>query len=528
MTLLTLFIASLWLFAAAADYAGYLYYWQLKWYRWDRFLDFLRSVQGKQFFFRKSFIVRSLIAVGIFLVPIVEGTLLQQIIVLFLCADLLHILIYKRAKKTFKRPAMSGKALVILGITILLELGAFFFVAWEALLLLIIVRPVTISFVVRCIDFLTGLIKKIYFLRARKKLARYKQLKVIGITGSYGKTSVKDMLASILGEKFVVKKTPRNVNSDLGVSRYILNTDFSDTDIFIVEMGAYNVGDIKLVCDIVNPTIGILTAISEQHLSLFGSIENIQTAKYELLRALPVSGYGVTNMDNVYCREFLDELSVPVETFGIEKANAPTLLLQNITSTLQGVSGDAVMSQQTYEIRTNLVGEHNMYNVAACLLVAHHLGMTDEEILSAVAGLERPERSLHAFQYGRATIIDDSYSSNPDGFAAALNVLASYPNDQKRIVITRGMLELGERSDQLHVEVGKRIANVADELVIYTPDAVGSLTKGVRDSTKTTITLITDVDELMSYMQAVKESNAVVLIENRIPESVKKELQQHA
>ncbi len=524
-------LAILWFIATVIDYAGYLYYWQLKWYRWDRFKDFLHSRQGQNFIFRKSFIMKSLFAIIIFFWPLNEILVIKQLIFVFFILDIIYLLGYKRSKKILKRPVMSAKATVILITAIIFEAFLVLYIRdWHGVLLLILLRLFTLGIIVRLIDLTTGLIKKYYFIKAKKKLVHYANLKVIGITGSYGKTTVKEMLYQMLSPKYKVIKTPRNINSDIGISKFILESDFTDTTIFIVEIGAYNNGDVALICDIVHPTIGVLTAINEQHLSLFGSIQNIQSTKYELLRALPKDGSAITNSDNPYCREYLDEIDAEVLTFGTEKEYHPTLLIEDIQTKPAGIycKGTVHLEDEdvTREIQTQLQGEHNVYNLSACILVAMKCGMLRDEIVNRAEKLKNPERSLRVYDYGDTTIIDDSYNSNPDGFKAALQLLTKYPTNRKRIVITRGMLELGEKSDELHEKIGGEISFVADELIIITPDFIEPLRRGIVEKYRTMIHIKTDVNDLLMYMKSLKETDAVILIENRIPTAIKKEINQ--
>ena len=159
----------------------------------------------------------------------------------------------------------------------------------------------------------------ILYFKSDKQTAQYPDLTVIGITGSYGKSSVKEFLGHFLETEFSVIKTPRNTNTEIGVAQFVLASNFADKDVFIVEMGAYRPGEIKLICDMVRPSIGVLTVIAEQHLSLFGSIKNIQSAKYELLRSLPTNGFAVTNADNAYCTELLDTLDGSARSKHLER-----------------------------------------------------------------------------------------------------------------------------------------------------------------------------------------------------------------
>ena len=533
-TLLNITIAILWFISASFDYAGLCYVWQLKWYRLDRFRDFLSTKRGKEFLSRYSLLYRGIIAIMVFFWPLNNIETLKYIIVIFFLTDL-SVNAYRFLERKVQRPQFSIKALLIILISMGIE--ATWLVLskdWQILILALILRLFTVSIVVLILNVVTKIIKKIYIIRATKKMQQYKNLTVVGITGSYGKTSVKNFLSKILSNKFNVIKTPQNINSHFGIMRFILNNDFSDKDIFVAEIGADEIGDVKLICDIIKPKVGILTAINEQHMSLFGSIENTQTAKYEILRSLPDNGLAITNSDNKYCREFLHELKCEVPTFGVDEEFKPTLLIKDIKTNDEGVYCKAEITNKDgtadeREVQTKVYGEHNMMNLAPCTLVGLFFGMTRDEIIISDTDPQDMTRSLAPLQYGKSIILDDSYNSNPDGFKAALEVLNSYKSCQKRIVITRGMIELGDKSYEIHEKIGGEISFMADELIIITSDFVDPLKRGsVSSKFNLNIRIITEPKELLKYIKSLKETSSVILLENRVPQLIKDEIKQNA
>jgi UDP-N-acetylmuramoyl-tripeptide--D-alanyl-D-alanine ligase len=401
---------------------------------------------------------------------------------------------------------------------------------WVVLLVLLILRFFILTSVVYLFSFPTWALKRYYIAKAAKKMLRYPNMVVVGITGSYGKSSVKEFLAHFLSTTLRVEKTPKNINTEMGVARFILNTDFLNTDVFVVEMGAYRPGEIKLICDMVRPKIGILTVIAEQHLSLFGSIKNIQAAKYELLRSLPKDGFAVTNADNPYCTEFLDTLVVKeVETFGTEPDNAPDCLITDVETHDDGIICSGTYHGKTGGIVAPVIGAHHVYNIAAASMVAVYLGVADNDIVEAAKTLPIDiQGSLKKYMYGKATILDDSYNSNPEGFKAALDVLKSVSHGKKTVVITRGMLELGGRSKELHEQIGGEVAFVADELVVISKDFFESLRRGAGSKYRTNVVLKENHDELVQYLRKLKEESVYVLLENRMPSAVIQELSQYS
>lgn len=517
---INIIIALLWLASALADFFEYTYIWQLKEYRMDRFRDFLTTVQGQKFLNRYQFFWRSFLSIIIFFWPINDIVVLKYLLITLFFVDFI-ILLYHKVKRGLIRPVFTHKAILIILVSLLSESLIFIYSQdWILLLLLLIIRFFTLSFWVWIVNQPTIWIKKYLIKKATKKINRLKNLTVIGITGSYGKSTVKKFLAHILSQKFSVIHTPGNINTEIGVAKFILTNDFSDKNIFIVEMGAYTIGEIKLLCNMVKPKVGILTAINEQHLSLFGSIKNTQKAKYELLESLPTDGLAITNGDNPYCTEFLYKLKSQIKTFGFEKENNPDLLVTDINTTPEKTSFSYTYLGKEYQIESNILGDHNALNLGACKIVADFFKMNNNEIKEAIKTLPRITEPI---KYGNTTIIDDSYNSNPDGFKAALNFLTTFKNKRK-IIVTRGMLELGKETDYLHEKIAGEISFVADELIIIRPDFADALKKGIVPKFGTKVRTIFNDQDLLNYFKKIKKEEAVILLENKIPTIVMNEI----
>lgn len=521
LSAINLTIFFLWLLSAVIDYSEFCFIWQLKEYRLDRFRDFLSTKQGKSYWVKYRLLWRSFLAIIIFFWPVNDVLTIKYILVILFVVDLAQNS-HKVFRSSLTHPKYTVKALVIIFASILTEGLVFILLRdWTIFLLLLICRFLTISILIIIINRFSDLVKKYMVYRATEKMTNYKNLIIVGITGSYGKSTVKKFLHRILDQKYHVVSTPRNINTEVGVSEFVLSTDFSGVEIFIVEMGAYRIGEIALICKMVRPKIGILTAINEQHLSLFGDIEKTQQAKYELLKSLPADGLAVINFDNAYCREKIKELKCAVQSYGMDEENRPDCLIKDVIANLDGINFTAVIGGGPVSFVSPIIGEHNIMNIAPCLLVAKKLDVPMETIKSAVATLPP---SLKIFKYGNCDIIDDSYNSNPNGFRAALDVLNKYPAEKKRIVITRGMLELGSKSDEIHERMGEEISMAADELVIITPDFVESLSRGVAGRFKTNVVYKFNHNDLLFYIKSQKDIQAVILLENRIPANVMQEI----
>jgi UDP-N-acetylmuramoyl-tripeptide--D-alanyl-D-alanine ligase len=516
------FVGVIWMISALFDYTFFTYYAQLKEYRFDRFQDFISTKAGKTFLFDFRMIWRTVIVATLYTFVgdmLTTATFLLIIIVIDLIPK-----IHQIKKRRIKRPKFTYKALLIILLALTFEFVIYYGVSLTNIILLVFVfRFFVAVFTVLLINIPTFFIKKLYIHLATAKMNKLSELKVVGITGSYGKSSTKEFLYHILSNTFDVVKTPNNINTEIGIAKFILKTKFTNKKIFIVEMGAYKRGEIQAICSMTNPIIGILTAIAPQHLSLFGSIKNICKSKHELLRFLPKNGLAITNSDNPYCRKHMHEFIAPVQTFGTESEYSPTLLIEDVKNTKNGIEATSNLLGEKRTIEASVVGAHTILNIAPVYLAANFLGIPMNDIDGRLKTLPIGQGSIKKRTYGNAIILDDSANCNPEGFKAALDVLNTYPSDKRRIVVTRGMLELGDQSDELHEQIGGEISFVVDELVIITPDFVEPLERGVVRKYNTNVKKIFEPMALVEYFQSLKNENVVVLLENRMPSSIKKE-----
>jgi UDP-N-acetylmuramoyl-tripeptide--D-alanyl-D-alanine ligase len=306
-----------------------------------------------------------------------------------------------------------------------------------------------------------------------------------------------------------------------------LQTELQNTDVLIIEIGAYKIGHIARVCKYIRPNISILTAINEQHVSLFGSIKKTQQAKYEILRALPNNGLGIVNGDNNYCTELLHTVQASVKTFGKTGLNTDCELLSlDLKPNISTAQINFASKILTLKIPTHIV--QYMTNILAAILVAKEKGLTDEQIQHSVYNLTLPTQGLRVYNYGTATIIDDSYSSNTDGFKLALDRLHAYPSSRKKVLVTRGMIELGTLHNDIHKNIGYKIAKIVNEVILITPDAADSITQGIKEkNSNIKIQYIYDAKKIVAMFKNFKDTSAVILIENRIPELLKTELKKY-
>ena len=283
---------------------------------------------------------------------------------------------------------------------------------------------------------------KRYINKAKKKINKYPNLIKIGITGSVGKTSTKFILNSLLAEKFDVCITPHSFNTPMGITKVVLDYLKPNHEVLITEMGAKQIGDIKFLCDIVNPTYGILTGVGSQHLATFGSLENIAKTKNELIESLPKDkGVAVFNGDNNASLPLYEKCQT--EKFLTSQTdNTAFVHAENIKVTNKGISFKLCIGEESIICKTKLLGQHNLQNILLCCALAHKLGLTMEQLKIGIAKIEPINHRLELKNENGLIILDDSFNSSVEGSKSALDVLKLFENG-KKIVVTPGLIELG-------------------------------------------------------------------------------------
>lgn len=365
-------------------------------------------------------------------------------------------------------------------------------------------------------------INRHYYNEAKKIMESHKELIVIGVTGSFGKTSTKNYLASILAEKYNVLVTPGNFNTLLGVVRTIREHLRPFHQVFIVEMGAKQPGDIKEICDLVHPTIGIVTAVGEMHLETFKCVENIQKTKFELINSLPTDGLGVMNIDSALLRSFNGVTSNCKKiTYAVE--NNADFRADDVKYSGNGVSFTLSANEERYESR--LLGAGNLLNILGSIAIADHLGVSIQKQKSAIARLQPVEHRLSMRRSGGITILDDAYNSNPMGAGMALEVLRNFnvAEGNKRIVITPGFVEMGSRQYEANRQLGKDIAKSCDYAIIVNATNREAIVKGFTEhcDSKDNIFLADSLNMAHAHLAGILKVGDVVLYENDLPDNFK-------
>ena len=355
--------------------------------------------------------------------------------------------------------------------------------------------------------------------KAIHKIKSMKSLKVIGITGSYGKTSSKNILNDILNIKYNSMPTPKNFNTPFGLMITINNYLDKFTDVFIAEMGACQAGDIKELCDLVHPKYGIITKIGMAHLATFGSRENIQKTKFELIESLPSDGVGILNGDDDWQRSYKIKNNCKIKWIGINSKDVD-VRATNITLSPKGTIFDCYFKgdDKPYKFETQLLGYNNVYNILAGIALGREFGMTIEQLKAGVAKVKAVEHRLELKRNGDVTIIDDAYNSNPTGAKMALDVLKMMPG--KHIVVTPGMIELGDEEYSKNKEFGTQIADSCDEVILVGAEKTKPILEGLKEKgyDENKIHVINDVLKAFPLIQKLKEKETYVLLENDLPD----------
>lgn len=361
--------------------------------------------------------------------------------------------------------------------------------------------------------------KRWYINDAKRILKSRPDLKIIGLTGSYGKTSTKHILGRMLSEKYNVMITPGGVNTTLGVVRTIREQLKPDAQIFVVEMGAKKTGDIREICELVHPDTGIITSIGPQHLNTFGSIENIIHTKFELADEVQNNGGMLyLNLDNPYIAAQSDGYTY--KGYGVESPDC-AVSAKDISVSRHGLSFTAVAGGREIPISTKLLGMHNVLNILAAVAVCSDLGLSDTDIRYAANRLTPVEHRLQMKPfYNGAILIDDAYNANPAGSLEALRVLGSFA-PMKRIVVTPGLVELGVREADCNRALGEACAEYADQIIFVGQERSKPLLEGAQNKgcDLSKIQVVKTFSDAAVLLRTMCDQNTAVLFENDLPDN---------
>lgn len=357
-----------------------------------------------------------------------------------------------------------------------------------------------------------ALIYKREAVKCEKTLKSKNNLIKIGITGSCGKTTVKKYLLEFLKEKYMVYATPKSFNTPMGICLAVKDMP-PDTEVFIAEMGAKRKGDIAELCNIVKPSIGVITAIEKQHLETFGSLENIKNTKNELIEGLATDGYAVFSADSEGSRELFERAKVKKSCVGIKGDGKATA--RNIRYEGGRLFFDLILGGKKFPIKSKLIGRHNVTNICLAAAVAMRLGVSPPSIARRVKELIPPEHRLNIISGANGvTVIDDGYNANLKGIEGAAEALGSFGGS--KYAVTSGIVEAGAESREMNERVGETLAKTADYIV-----AVGKNSEAILDGARknncegVSVKTLDEAKEILK--KRVKRGDTVIFI-NDLPD----------
>lgn len=482
MEIVWLLMVGFWSLRIVGNLLTYVHLWWVKEYRFDRMLIHLRTAQGKRIFF-----------------------------------------------PFWKRPPLSPKTITVTLLSGVVLLGFFSLLPLSLFLRFITIDIATFPLtwiVVGLLKLPTLVYHEVLITIAVRKLRAHKPMMVVGITGSYGKTSTKDYLTSILSNRFRVLKTEASKNSPIGIAETVIRQLRSDHEIFVVEMGAYKRGEIARMAKMVRPQIGIITAINPQHQDLFGSLETTMRAKYELVQGLVGQGTAIFNADDkrtCQMAEWAKRDGREVWWWSREETKASFgerfFAARDIKADFSGVEFTCVAGKEKVKVSAKVPGEHQVSNILAAMAAAVALGMKLREAAAAAWQIKSAAKVMELVKgVNGSMFINDTFNNNPAAAKAALSFLSK--NKGRKILVFQPMIELGSFTESSHEEVGEHAARVCDGIILTNTNFQEAFTCGVRKVSKNTPVMVLAPTQAAAYIQARAGKGDIVLFKGKEAEHV--------
>lgn len=377
-------------------------------------------------------------------------------------------------------------------------------------------------------------VQKKFRQEAQEKIRDYAP-KVIGITGSFGKTSVKHILGHILKAQAPTLVTPGSVNTPMGITRIIREQLEPQHRFFVVEMGAYGPGSIARLCALTPPDMGVITAIGHAHYERFGTLDTVAETKYELARAVIDRGGKMIVHERTLRFDHASKTweanpsrfvvcgdQDPADRAGGESEfpGPDDLEIRSVVQKPKGLEVQILWRGQAHTLGAPLYGLHHGHNIALAFAAARELGVEAADIQTALQSLPQIQHRLEVKPQGDGTvIIDDAYNSNPVGFQAALDLLACMETGGRRILITPGMVELGRAHEEAHEKVGRVAGRACDVALVIRGERIPSFIRGFRETAgEKPLHEFGSFAEAQKWIFANKKPGDVILIENDLPD----------
>lgn len=484
--------------------------WQTKEYRFDRMLVHLKETKEGGSLLFSPFSLLKWAALVLYIPVALDDNLIPyfSIFVLSVYSFTALSVFNELREKRFKRPKLTIKALIISFLSLIFALGLFFIPLFTLRVWVVIVDKVTtlfIAFLIFVFSYPTELFYDFQVEKARGKIKNLRKLLVIGVTGSYGKSSTKEYIASILSKKFKTAKTYGTNNTKIGVAKNILKQVSKDTQIFVAELGAYKKGEIEEICNMVNPKIGILTAVSPQHASLFGGIANTIEAKYELIKSLPKNGIALFNGNNSIASDLYKKTEIKKIIYKVFRKSLGEqrvdIKATHVTVSKYGISFTVSRGKRSIRLKAPLIGVHNIENILPGVFLAMYLGMSDEEIEDAVSSLTPLTKTMNLKKLSNGmVIIDSTFNVNPQSFMTIFDYITQYRG--RRIIVMQPMIELGSHGGLEHYKVGYHASTLCDYLFLTNRNFYKDIQKGITDGQGKCELISTNDREIAKFIRA--------------------------
>ncbi len=345
---------------------------------------------------------------------------------------------------------------------------------------------------------------------------------IIAVTGSFGKTSIKHILGHILDNHAPTLITPGSVNTEMGITRIIRERLTAKHKYFIVEMGAYGIGSIARLCRLTPPKLSMVSAVGKAHLERFKDLEGTAKAKFEIAEAaIENNGHVIINT-SVLEREYAKDFTNKHGKYFIYCGKDGSIQALNIKQTPEGLNFDLQVNNQTHQVQAPIFGYHHVDNMLLAIATALHVGMPIEDIILSLKTVPQIKHRLEVKRLESYTIIDDAFNSNPAGFMAALDVLDTItPPDGRRILVTPGMVELGDDHDKEHLRLGKKAAQTADIIIAVKSERIQSFIKGINEESgndKNKVLKMASFKHAEQWIIQNATKEDVILLENDLPD----------
>jgi len=361
------------------------------------------------------------------------------------------------------------------------------------------------------------LMKYHYVDLAKKILKQHPRLIKIGITGSYGKTSSKNILDEILSEKYYVLASPASFNTPMGLTITIREQLKALHQVFIAEMGADKVGEIEFLSRFIQPKIGIVTSIGPQHLNTFKSLDNIIQEKMRLIENLPKDGIAILNLDNPYLKAYPIKNTCLKVSYAID--SEADYQATDIVYSPQGSQFNVKYQKEVYPFKTRLLGKHNIANILAGIAVGRNLDLSWSSLQHAVSQVNYVEHRLQLKKINGYNYIDNAFNSNPEGSKMSLEVLKMMPGH--RTLVTPGMIDLGSSQDAYNKAFGATMLGCADTVILVGKTQTKAIYEGLSESgyDLKQVQVVDTVKEAFKYIESHTKQSDIALLENDLPDA---------